>query len=230
MKRKYSRNHPLWPVYDLQKQIIKKGGEINRYSDLLAHFEGKSLAPNIDARTLFSNLIIFNQSISNNSLFKKEKLIYKEKTRGFDCQLPWGKEHFKFSNEGKWGWECKRISIEDSIPEGYLYKPNTEFKEIDIRFQNMDFKDNEFVWRNPNIDYVFTLNAKYENILRLLKNGYNPEKKEMNNNKNLLPSIIIAIAIIIAAFLYVYANRYEIDYPLKIDKWKGTMIKLEYKE
>jgi hypothetical protein len=40
-------------------------------------------------------------------------------------------------------------------------------------------------------------------------------------NKNLISALIIAIGLIIAAFIYAYGNRYEIDQRRKvvIDKW-----------
>jgi hypothetical protein len=36
----YPKNHILWPIYDLQKQILERGGIMNRHSDLLTFFEG----------------------------------------------------------------------------------------------------------------------------------------------------------------------------------------------
>jgi hypothetical protein len=45
MEEKYTKSHLLWPVWDLQNQIILRGGIINRQSDLLSYFEGKSLIP-----------------------------------------------------------------------------------------------------------------------------------------------------------------------------------------
>ncbi len=52
----------------------------------------------------------------------------------------------------------------------------------------------------------------------------------MKKNKNLLPAIILAAGLIIAALIYAYSTRYVIDGFLIKDKWTGTMNEMEYKE
>lgn len=90
--------------------------------------------------------------------------------------------------------------------------------------------DNEFIIRGTNDDVMVKLSSKYVDILRLIKNGYNPDKLIMKKNNNLLPAIILAAGLIIAALIYAYSTRYVIEKTTIKDKWTGTMKKLEFKE
>jgi hypothetical protein len=76
-------------------------------------------------------------------------------------------------------------------------------------------------------DYVVKLNPKYTDIIRLMRNGYDPETINMKNNKNLLPALIIALGLIIASLIYAYATRYECDSPIIIDKWNSTYTRIK---
>ncbi|WP_346862846.1 hypothetical protein [uncultured Draconibacterium sp.] len=64
----------------------------------------------------------------------------------------------------------------------------------------------------------------------------NIKKKEMNNSildrnrGSLLSATILAIGLIIASFIYAYSQRYEVDRYLIIDKWTGTMQKIELRD
>lgn len=52
----------------------------------------------------------------------------------------------------------------------------------------------------------------------------------MKENKNLFPASILAVAIIIAALLYAYSQRYELvertskDEVMMVDKWKLELV------
>lgn len=48
---------------------------------------------------------------------------------------------------------------------------------------------------------------------------------DTKKNKNLLPSIIIALGLIVASCIYAFANRYELIPSgfARVDKWTGTI-------
>ena len=49
-------------------------------------------------------------------------------------------------------------------------------------------------------------------------------KSLLENNKNIIPALIISLAIVIAAIIYAYSTRYEIDRGFyRVDKWNGTI-------
>lgn len=43
-----------------------------------------------------------------------------------------------------------------------------------------------------------------------------------NSNPRLIPAIIIATGLVVAAFIYAYAHRYESNSYIRIDNWTGT--------
>ena len=213
MKSKYSKNHPLWPVYDLQRQIIKRGGNINRHSDLLAFFEERSLVKNPNPNSILLNLIKNNFSNKMKELFQLEKVAYKKSI------VPWNKN----------AWEFKRYPISKEPPSGY--KTETIIENNDFVLLKDEIADNELFLNGYGCDYFLSIDPKYVDILRLIKNGYEPKIYEMRSNKNLIPAIIIAAGLIISAFIYAYSQRYEIrGSTLRIDKWIGTIERLEYKK
>jgi len=46
--------------------------------------------------------------------------------------------------------------------------------------------------------------------------------KLKDGTKNIIAALILAFGLILASFIYAYANRYSVDMPLRIDKWNGT--------
>ena len=48
-------------------------------------------------------------------------------------------------------------------------------------------------------------------------------------NKNLLPAIILGASLIISAFIYAWGNRYEVHWPVVVDKWTNTYHAVESK-
>jgi hypothetical protein len=63
---------------------------------------------------------------------------------------------------------------------------------------------------------------------RMYKSSRFPEK--VKNLTLLLSAFIILVAAAVAGYAYYEGNRYETDYPFRIDKYKGTMEKIEYKK
>ncbi|MDD4363825.1 MAG: hypothetical protein PHD33_06460 [Atribacterota bacterium] len=206
--KKYNKKHPLWSVYDFQRQIIKRGGEIDRNSDLLAYFERKSLIPEQEPMNIFLWLI------------KKNKYVIKNKTGLFDTQLI-------YYTKGRFGWVLQKdySNFDKNSANNKTHLGDDEFNQ-----KSYYLEDNEIIIQENNNDFLVQLPKKYIDILRLIKNGYNPKTIEMKNNKNLIPAIIIAAGLIISAFIYAFANRYEVNNYLRIDKWTGTMQRMEIKK
>lgn len=208
MTKKYPKNHPLWPVYDFQKQTIERGGKINWYTDLLAFFERRSLKPEQEPISIFIHLIEFNKSVIKNKtgLYEINKIFYEKRTYGWIIV----KDFSKYNKD---------------LSEHKTHLEDEEFIKA-LTFLN----DNEFIMRGTKDDVIVKLPDKYVDILRLIKNGYNPDKIIMKTNNNLLPAIILAAGLIIAAFIYAYSTRYVIEKNIIKDKWTGTMKMLEFKE
>lgn len=207
---KYPKSHPLWPVYDLQQQIIKRGGKIDRHSDLLAYFEGRSLQPISKPESMLLNLA--GNGRDYRDLIEKKFFCYKKVVSEIE-----GKETIL--------WNYIKVEPGTELPEGYVWKPtdNTSFSHG--LSQQLCLLDNEYIIRGG-FDQVITLNPKYIDILRLLKNGYKQTNNEMKNKK-LISSLIIGGALIIAALIYAFSTRYQYDSYLIIDKWKGTYQRIE---
>jgi len=203
MRRKYNKDHPLYPVYDLQRQILKRGGEINRDADLLAYYEGRSLVPDYKPMKILKSLIHSNcpTQINTKGLYDVN-LIYYKKSRFSGWEL-----HQNYSNYNK----------ESSVLKTYL--EDEDFKEMWSRLE-----DNELILRQRNNDSIAKLADKYTNILRLIKNNYKPirMKPPTRNSNNLLSAIILAAGLIIASFIYAYSQRYEYHSATRFDKWTNT--------
>lgn len=211
---KYPKSHPLWPVYDLQQQIIKAGGKIDRHSDLLTFFEGRSLKPEASAESFFSNLVISNSNKDVKHLYSTEILIYKK----ID-QDP--------ADESITHWQYKRVKQDLSLDKNGYVRKGLLFDKSNKIFQlKNELQDNEFAVYHSWSDYVIILSEEYVDILRLLKNGYKQTNNEMKN-KNLIPSLIIGVALIVAAVIYAFSTRYQYDSYLIIDKWNGTYQRIE---
>jgi hypothetical protein len=210
---RYTKSHSLWPVWDLQNQIILRGGIINRQSDLLSYFEGKSLIPDSNPVEILKQIFYQNYKIKNNilDLIKIDHLAYK-KIKSID-----------FSSN------TLRTSGLSPI-SGYSFKlPDYMQNDKERSEIGYFFKDNEFVININGITDIIVLNEKYIDIFRLIKNGYHPAKKEMKNKNNLFSAIILALGLIIASIIFAFANRYEVNNFLRYDKWTGTMEKMELK-
>lgn len=213
--KKYSKSHPLWTIYEIQRQILKTGGKIDRHSDLLAYYEGQSLVPDHSPIKILTNLLLTNHS-------EKTKVIY-------SLQLICGKEIPYVNDEKKTPtiYEYKRIDIKDKTPEGFKRKAILFLDKKEATYWNLenDLLDNEISTYYSWNDYVVTLNPKYIDILRLIKNGYNQKKYEMKKNKNIIPSIILALGLIIASIIYAFANRYELTSSgfARVDKWTNKI-------
>jgi hypothetical protein len=213
---RYPRSHPLWPVYDLQQQILQVGGKIDRHSDLLAHFEGKSLNPDASVESIFSDLVFSNSNKDVKHLYSTDILIYKK----IEIQDPVDKSITY--------WQYKRIKQDlSSDKDGYVTKGLLHDKSNKIFQLKTELQDNEIAVYHSWSDYVVKLNPKYTDIIRLMRNGYDPETINMKNNKNLLPALIIALGLIIASLIYAYATRYECDSPIIIDKWNSTYTRIK---
>ncbi len=216
---KYSETHPLWPVWDLQRQILKRGGKINRRSDLLAYFEGRSLEPESNASDIFMNLANANERWNNSNydktkdLIKIEYLTYNQSTEGL---------HLNTSS-------VKRIKSNDKIPPGFGNGIPERLKNSKVE-KGYLINDNEYVIRKNELSQIVIVNSKYVDVIRLVINGYKPFKQKPAKNKNLLPLIILSMGLIIAMLIYAYANRYEVNYPFRIDKWTGTMVTIKLKK
>ena len=233
IKKRCSKKHPLWPVYDLQRQIVKRGGIVNRHSDLLAYFEGKSLELEKDAQYYLINLA------ENNNQIKKVRELIEVQPIVF-----WSQQKYDSLKNAGLGVQSlasgmypktKRLINEKTLKDffdGYSYLPYKELKEDERKtLENNQCKDNEISYRRRNLSYTIVINSKYTDILRFVKNGYNAEKENMDRNRNLIPAIILAVGLIIAAFIYAFAHRYEIrNNYLRIDKWTGTMQRIEPKK
>jgi len=210
MKKKYTKNHPLWLVWDFQNEILKRGGKINRHSDLLSYFEGNSLEPDIKPMIAFKYLISSNVFFikETTGLFELKQILYKKFLDGKD-----GCTYYTI---------VERSNFVDNVNKTYKEKLNDKTDRI-----STILPDNEFIIKINN-DYVVVLNEKYIDILRLIRNGYKSKMSVMEKNK-ILPALIIAIGLIIAALIYAYTNRYEISGGARIDKWKGVIEKMELK-
>lgn len=224
MKRNYRKNYSLLAVKQFQKQILKKGGKIDRHSDLVAYFEGKSLNPDVLPLDLLRNLIFSNNSEKTKDLFKLEEVHGKN--------IP----HVNGNNDNSSPlvYEYKRMDLGSKVIPGYKTGILYQNKEQAFYWNlDNDLLDNEFALYHSWKDYVIILNPKYIDILRLIKNGYNPDKEEIKKNRNLLPAIILAVGLILASFIYAFSNRYEVvkgNGPYFIvDKWTHQFINLTKK-
>jgi len=170
---------------------------------------------NFDPIRLLSKLVISNHSNRTNELFSVDVLYYKK----IDIEGEEGKEY----------WEYTRVDIENKrIPPGYGGKILLDNKNNIILNLEKDMLDNEIALYYSRSDYIVTFNEKYIGVLRLIKNGYNPDREFVKTNKNLLPAIILALGLIISSIIYAFANRYElIDSGFAVvDKWTSTIYKV----
>lgn len=218
---RYSRSSPLWSVYDLQRRIKKLGVKIDYRSDLLAHLEGRSLNPELDIKQKLLNLAFgfYPRGIKIENIKKKQALIRAE---------------LIYYNQVAGLSPMQRVKGNEEPLPGYSLQIPTFKKEEEERSRNGYFlSDNEFVLRRAGRSYVIIIAPKYIDVFRLVINGYNPGKEELKtkSNKIIIAAVIFAGGLIISALIYAFAHRYEIrsNY-LRIDKWTGTMQRIELKK
>ncbi len=192
---KVPRGSKLRIVYDFQRQILRNGGKIDKYSDLLATFQKNSLVPNKGIEQVFLDLLSRNNNEKNKNLFVLEKIVYS--TINYDWIIP----RKKIYHTGE------RISDKTfELPPKSKWKLSED--EYLTAVPKIDPGEGELLIRNKNYDYIATLNKKYIDIIRLIKNGYDPamDSKSEIYNVNILMAIILGGSLIIATLIYAYSN------------------------
>jgi hypothetical protein len=200
------------PVYELQNEVVKRGGKINKASDLVAAFEKRSLIPNRSPKDALSQLVIQNRSDKFKDLFSYDLLAYELNSSLFDIPST---------------WKPVRLKHGEKLGKNQKFNLNEKTNE---KAGFLEISDNEFLVRNqdPFIDEVISLNPKYIGILRLINNNiFIPNNYRMKRQKSLILGISIIISALIFSFAYAYTNRYYVDFPVVIDKWTGKYIKVQ---